>query len=77
MGFDLDELMKPPPPTATLYITGFGKETKEEALLKYFGTIGVIRKHKETGAPQIYLYRDEAGGLPCTGWGWYLSLEAS
>jgi RNA recognition motif-containing protein len=61
MGFDLDDLLKPPPPTATLYISGFGKDTTEESLLKYFGTIGVIRKHKETGKPDIFLYKDEAG----------------
>jgi RNA recognition motif-containing protein len=61
MGFDLDELLKPPPPTATLYISGFGKDTKEEALLKHFGTIGVIKTYKESGTPQIYLYKDEAG----------------
>jgi RNA recognition motif-containing protein len=66
MGFDLDELMKPPPPTATLYVSGFSKDTKEEELLKHFATIGLIRKHKETGAPQIYLYKDEAGACwPC------------
>ena len=61
MGFDMDELLKPPPPTATLYISGFSKDTKEEALLKHFGTIGLIKKHKETGAPQIYLSKDDAG----------------
>lgn len=71
MGFSVDDLLKPPPPTATLYISGFAKDTKEEDLLKHFGTIGVVKKHKETGAPQIYLYKDEAGVqracTPCKG----------
>lgn len=61
MPLSMDDLMKPPPPTSTIYVKGFGEETKEAALLKYFGTIGVIRKHKETGAPDVFLYKDEAG----------------
>lgn len=62
MPLSMDDLMKPPPPTASIYVSGFGKETKEEALLKHFGTIGVIKKHKESGKPDIFLYKDEAGG---------------
>ena len=64
MPFSVDDLLKPPPPTATLYFSGVSKDVKEEALLKHFSTIGVIKKHKETGAPQIYLYKDEAGAQP-------------
>lgn len=61
MGISLDDLMKPPPPTATLYVSGFAKDTSEEALIKHFATIGIIRKHKETGKPDVFLYKDEAG----------------
>jgi RNA recognition motif-containing protein len=66
MPLSMDDLMKPPPPTATIYISGFGEDTKQEALLKHFGQIGVIKKHKETGAPDIFLYKDEAGLSPDT-----------
>lgn len=66
MPLSMDDLMKPPPPTASVYVSGFGKETKEEALLKYFGTIGVVKKHKESGKPDIFLYKDEAG-MSCLG----------
>lgn len=65
MGLALDDLMKPPPPTATLYISGFPKDTTEEALIKHFSSIGIIRKHKETGKPDVFLYKDEAGLAPC------------
>lgn len=61
MPLSMDDLMKPPPPTATIYVKGFSEDTKEAELLKHFGTIGVIRKHKETGAPDAFLYKDEAG----------------
>jgi RNA recognition motif-containing protein len=57
----VDDIMRPPPPTATVYISGFSQDIKEADLLKHFSQIGVIKKHKETGAPQIYLYKDEAG----------------
>ena len=64
MPLSMDDLMKPPPPTASIYVSGFGKDTKEDALLSYFGTIGVIKKHKESGKPDIFLYKDEAGLHP-------------
>lgn len=56
--------MKPPPPTSTIYVKGFSEDTKEAALLKLFGQIGVIRKHKETGAYDMFMYKDEAGVIP-------------
>lgn len=59
--------MKPPPPTSTIYVKGFSEDTKEAELLKHFGTIGVIRKHKETGAPDAFLYKDEAGVFQISG----------
>jgi RNA recognition motif-containing protein len=57
----MDDLMGPPPPTSTIYISGFGPDTKEATLLKHFSQVGVIKKDKTTGAPQIYLYKDEDG----------------
>lgn len=72
MPLSMDDLMKPPPPTASVYVSGFGKETKEEALLKYFGTIGVIKKHKESGKPDIFLYKDDAGRP----WQWIMLIKA-
>eukprot|EP00899_Mesostigma_viride_P002763 jgi/Mesvir1/12488/Mv10244-RA.1 len=50
--------------TDTVYVSGLPPGTSAEDLAEIFGSVGLLKTDKSTGAPKIWLYRDKETGEP-------------